>query len=71
VTATPCRLDGKGLADCFDEMVQGPQIYELIEFGSLTPPVTYAPAVGIDLKGVRSVAGDYVRSALEEAVGKP
>ena len=71
VTATPCRLDGKGLKDCFDEMVQGPQIYELIEFGSLTPPVTYAPAVGIDLKGVRSVAGDYVRSALEEAVGKP
>lgn len=71
VTATPCRLDGKGLADCFDEMVQGPQIYELIEFGSLTPPVTYAPAVGIDLKGVRSVAGDYVKSALEEAVGKP
>ena len=71
VTATPCRLDGKGLADCFDEMIQGPQIYELIEFGSLTPPVTYAPAVGIDLKGVRSVAGDYVRSALEEAVGKP
>lgn len=71
VTATPCRLDGKGLADCFDEMVQGPQIYELIQFGSLTPPVTYAPAVGIDLKGVRSVAGDYVRSALEEAVAKP
>ncbi len=71
VTATPCRLDGKGLADCFDEMVQGPQIYELIKFGSLTPPVTYAPAVGIDLKGVRSVAGDYVRSALEEAVAKP
>jgi DNA repair protein RadD len=71
VTATPCRLDGKGLADCFDEMVQGPQIYDLIEFGSLTPPVTYAPAVGIDLKGVRSVAGDYVRSALEEAVSKP
>jgi len=71
VTATPCRLDGKGLADCFDEMVQGPQIYELIQFGSLTPPVTYAPAAGIDLKGVRSVAGDYVRSALEEAVGKP
>ena len=71
VTATPCRLDGRGLADCFDEMVQGPQIYELIQFGSLTPPVTYAPAVGIDLKSVRSVAGDYVRSALEEAVGKP
>lgn len=71
VTATPCRLDGKGLADCFDEMVQGPQIYELIQFGSLTPPVTYAPAVGIDLKGVRSVAGDYVKSALEEAVAKP
>lgn len=71
VTATPCRLDGKGLADCFDEMVQGPQIYELIQFGSLTPPVTYAPAVGIDLKGVRSVAGDYVRSALEESVAKP
>ena len=71
VTATPCRLDGKGLADCFDEMVQGPQIYELIQFGSLTPPVTYAPSVGIDLKGVRSVAGDYVKSALEEAVAKP
>ena len=71
VTATPCRLDGKGLADCFDEMVQGPQIYDIIEFGSLTQPVTYAPATAVDLKGVRTVAGDYVKSELSDAMSKP
>jgi superfamily II DNA or RNA helicase len=71
VTGTPCRLDGKGLADCFDEMVHGPQIYELIEFGSLSKPVTFAPATAVDLKGVRSVGGDYVKSELTEAMSKP
>jgi superfamily II DNA or RNA helicase len=71
VTATPCRLDGKGLADCFDEMVQGPQIYDLIDFGSLSKPVTFAPATAVDLKGIKTVAGDYVKSELSEAMSKP
>ena len=30
LTATPCRLDGKGLASIFDKLILGPQISELI-----------------------------------------
>ena len=31
LTATPCRSDGRGLGNYFDELIEGPQIPELIE----------------------------------------
>ena len=40
LTATPERLDGKGLGEHFAEMVMGPTIPELVAVGSLAPSRT-------------------------------
>lgn len=54
VTATPERLDGRGLDDLFDSMVIGPDVAELTKAGFLAPSVVYAPSAEIDLSGVRT-----------------
>jgi superfamily II DNA or RNA helicase len=49
VTATPCRVDGKGLGDIFSKLVHGLQISELIEMGSLISPNYYCtPSHSLD-----------------------
>lgn len=59
VTATPERLDGKGLAPLFDDIVCGPQVSELMAMGHLCRATHYAPPVVADLTGMRDTAGDY------------
>lgn len=75
VTATPERLDGKGLGieagGCFDALVMGPTVGELIEGGFLTPTRVFAPAEAPDLSGVRTRGGDFDASALADAMAKP
>jgi superfamily II DNA or RNA helicase len=68
VTATPERRDGRGLGDVFQHMVLGPDVGELIEAGYLAPYRYFAPALSVDLSGVRSVGGDFVASDLEDAL---
>ena len=65
LTATPCRGDGRGLGGIFDTIVECPQVADLIAQGYLVRTRVYAP-VDPDLKGVRTVAGDYVESQLAE-----
>lgn len=71
VTATPARLDGRGLGKQFDDMVLGPQTADLIEQGYLAAYDYLAPAVSVDISTVRTVAGDYQRDALSDAMDKP
>ena len=71
LTATPYRLDGRGLIDLFETMVRGPTVRELIDAGFLSEYAVYAPPIGIDLKGVRTRAGDFARDQLVDAVDKP
>lgn len=71
VTATPARLDGKGLGDVFSNMVIGPTVADLTRDGFLAPATVFAPPSQIDMQGVAKVAGDYVRSAAAERVDKP
>ena len=59
VTATPERLDGQGLGKIFNELIVGSTVKELIADGWLSPFVIYAPERLVDLKGARTVAGDY------------
>jgi DNA repair protein RadD len=72
VTATPCRADGKGLGiedgGCFDLLVIGPSIADLVKEGYLSPVHSFVPAQRIDLRGVRTQAGDYVANDLAKAV---
>jgi DNA repair protein RadD len=66
VTATPERLDGKGLDAAFDVLVIGPSVKELIAKEYLSRFVVYAPASPVNLKHLRSVAGDYALGQLAE-----
>jgi superfamily II DNA or RNA helicase len=66
VSATPERLDGRGLGDVFEDMVVGPSVADLIQFGFLAPAVVYAPNHEIDLTGINTVAGDYDQHQLAE-----
>ena len=43
LSASPCRLDGKGLGEHFDHIVYGPSIRELTERGFLVPARIFAP----------------------------
>ena len=43
VTATPSRLDGRGLGETFDEMIVGPTIMDLVRDEYLSYPVIYRP----------------------------
>jgi DNA repair protein RadD len=67
LTATPCRGDGKGLGNIFDELIEVATVAELIETGFLVPTRVYAP-VRPDLTGVRVERGDYVERQLAERV---
>jgi superfamily II DNA or RNA helicase len=71
VTATPERLDGKGLGVMFDRMVMGPSVQWLIDNGFLAQPVYYAPREAVDLSQVHTIAGDFDRSETEEIVDTP
>jgi DNA repair protein RadD len=72
VTATPARLDGKGLGvdagGCFDDLVLGPSTKELIDSGWLSPVRCFVPARRIDLSGVKTIAGDWDRDQLAAVV---
>jgi DNA repair protein RadD len=65
-TATPERLDGKGLGDIFQVLIKGPSVIELMRDGWLVPAEVYAPAKAPDLSGVSTRGGDYDVAQLAE-----
>lgn len=70
VTATPERLDGRGLGETFEDMVLGPTTGELIRSGALADYLMLSPE-GASLDGVHTVAGDFNRSEAADAVDRP
>jgi|DEB0MinimDraft_6_1074348.scaffolds.fasta_scaffold03249_7 superfamily II DNA or RNA helicase len=64
VTATPCRLDGRGLGAAFDRLVLGPSVSDLIEKEYLSKYRVFCPPMIADLSQVKARAGDY---KIEEA----
>lgn len=70
LTATPERLDGKGLGTYFQSMVTGPSTQTLIERGYLSPYKLYAPS-NVNLEGVHTKMGDYEKHELAHAMDKP
>lgn len=71
LTATPERLDGKGLGPFFKNMVQGPTVKWLIEEGYLTGYDAFIPEETIDRSGVRKSMGELARSEIAAAADKP
>ena len=70
VTATPQRLDGKGLGQVFDDLIRGPEVTKLIDDGYLCKPVYYAPKT-VSMDGVHKTAGDFNRAEVAERMDKP
>lgn len=70
LTATPCRLDGRGLGDWFSSMVEGPTTAWLIENGFLAPYRLFAPSTP-DMTGAKSRAGDWATNDVVDAMDKP
>lgn len=70
VTATPQRLDGKGLGTVFDDLIRGPEVADLIGKGFLCRPVYYAPKT-VSMDGVHITAGDFNRAEMAERMDKP
>ena len=64
VTATPCRLDGKGLGieagGIFDHLTVGASVAELQAGGFLARTRVFSPARLIDIAGLHSRGGDFV-----------
>lgn len=71
LTATPCRLDGKGLGELFNRLIIAARTSELIAGGYLMRPTVYVAPVVPDLKGVHKQGGDFKADELDAAVNKP
>ena len=71
VTATPSRLDGRGLGSHFSILVQGPYVAQLVDSGYLSPHKVFAPPLKVDLTSVKTRAGDYANDQLSEAMDRP
>lgn len=65
LSATPWRLNGKGLGCWYNTMVEGPSIKWLIQNNYLSNYRAFAPDT-IDMSGVRVTAGDYNKKDLSE-----
>lgn len=70
VTATPERLDGKGLGDVYDDLIRTTEVSDLIAEGFLCQPVYYGPST-VDVSGMGSGGGDFTRKDAEKAADKP
>lgn len=59
VTATPQRLDGRGLSEICTKLVLGPSVRELIDDGYLAEPVYVGAKKMVDLSRVHTQMGDF------------
>jgi superfamily II DNA or RNA helicase len=71
VTATPTRMDGRGLSAVFDRLVFGPSVADLVGAGFLTNWKIYAPPQVADLLHLRKRAGDYAIDQAAAAMDRP
>ncbi len=68
LSATPTRLDGKGLGEHFDSIVYGPPIKQLVNDGYLTRCRVFCPPV--EFEKIRSLRGDYDMAEAEDKLDK-
>lgn len=70
LTATPERLDGKGLGQYFKTMVNGPSVEWLIDNGYLSKYRLFAPS-SPNMVGIHTKMGDFVKSELTDLIDRP
>lgn len=70
LTATPERLDGRGLNSFFRGMVVGPSTSDLIAKGFLSPYRLFAPTQ-ISVQGIHTRMGDFDKKELQRRIDRP
>lgn len=70
LTATPVRLNGQGLGDEHDVLIEGASASWLIEHGYLADYDYYAPKLA-DMAGVHVRRGEYIQSEIEQMMNVP
>lgn len=75
VTATPQRLDGKGLGveagGYADTLIEGPPMSWLIEQGYLSPYRVFTTSKPLDMSGIRTRMGDYAKDEIADKMDRP
>ena len=71
LTATPVRGDGRGLGNIFDQIIETPQVPDLIPPGFLVDCAVYAPVSKDIAKGVRISKGDFAQEHLGKHMNRP
>lgn len=69
-TATPWRMNGKGFADIYSSMVEGPNVKWLIDHHKLAPYTYYSVNLADADKLHFSSNGDFSNKSIDEALGK-
>jgi superfamily II DNA or RNA helicase len=67
LTATPIRLDGKGINDVFDGIVEASKVSRLIEQNVLVKPKVFGPSAP-DLSEIKMTAGDFNQKQLAQVM---
>lgn len=70
LTATPERLDGRGLGEIYEEIIGVTETRDLIALKYLVPARVFGPA-SPNMDGVRTTAGDFNRGDLATLMDKP
>lgn len=70
-TATPARLDGRGLGEIFDHMHIGPTVAWLTEHGYLASARVFAPPSAINVTGLHKRGGDFAKDELNARCDVP
>lgn len=69
MTATPVRLDGRGLGNHYQAIVEGPKPRELVSLGWLSPLVSFAPPA--PKMTFSKIGGDFNLKELEAVFNRP
>lgn len=68
VTATPMRLDGRGLRGFFDQLVIGPSVKELTKRGHLAPVRCFSIPKKLNRKAIGISGGDFKAGQAAQAL---
>jgi superfamily II DNA or RNA helicase len=68
LTATPYRMDGRGLGEIYDDLHELISTQALIDLKYLVMPVVFGSRAELDLSKVKVTAGDYNKQQLADAM---
>ena len=71
LTASPIRLDGRGLGELYQEMVVLAQPKEIAAKGFLVPMRFFSASETVNLSKIKTTMGDYDKKQLAEEMEKP